>query len=90
MRWFFIGVAILAAAPARADSWIFQRSYYSHHPVTPVRIGPQPVAGPIYSRPQGEYVRSGYRNVRSTIIVGGGGYDHAQFFESWIQVGGQF
>jgi hypothetical protein len=80
----------LATSAAHAEDWVFARSYYSHQPVTPVQIARRPPGDMFYSRPQGDYVRSGYRNVRSTIVVGGYSYDHAQFYESWIQVGSQF
>jgi hypothetical protein len=83
-------IVCAATVPARADNWIFARSYYSHQPVTPVEIGRRPPGGPFYTRQQGEFVRSGYRNVRSSIVVGGYSYDHAQIYESWIQVGGQY
>lgn len=75
---------------SRADGWIFARSYYSHQPVHAVEIARRPPGGPFYTRPQGDYVRSGYRNLRSSIVVGGYSYDHAQFYESWVQFGSQF
>ena len=75
---------------AQADSWVFQQSYYSHDPVTHVRIGRSSHGGPYYTRPRGAYVRSGYRNLRSTITAGGRSYDHINVFESWIQTGEQF
>lgn len=78
------------ASAARADGWMFARSYYSHQPTRHVDIGHRPPGGPFYTRPQGVYVRSGYRNVRSSIVVGGYSYDHANYYESWVQVGGQF
>jgi hypothetical protein len=78
------------ASTARADGWIFARSYYSHQPVHHVEIARRPPGGPFYTRPQGDYVKSGYRNLRSSIVVGGYSYDHAQFYESWIQFGSQF
>jgi hypothetical protein len=73
-----------------AEGWIFARSYYSHQPVHHVEIARRPPGGPFYTRPQGDYVKSGYRSVRSSIRVGGYSYDNAQFYESWIQVGSQF
>lgn len=78
------------AAPTRAESWIFAPSYYSHDPVTQVRIGRQYSSGPVYTRPSGEYVRTGYRNLRSTIQVRGQTFDHLNVWESWIQTGAQF
>ncbi len=73
-----------------ADSWLFRQSYYSHNPVTQVRVGPQVSTGPIYTRPQGAYINSGYRNMRSTIQVGGQVYDFLNVWESWVQDGQQF
>lgn len=72
------------------DSWIFQRSYYSHDPVTPVQTSRRLTGGPFYTRPQGAYVRSGYRLNRDYIRIGGAVYDNTNSWESWIQVGGQF
>lgn len=88
---FVAALAVCAAAsPARADDWIFARSYYTHQPVTPVEIGRRPPGGPFYTRQQGEFVRSGFRQVRSRISLPGGSFDNAQIFESWVQVGGQY
>jgi hypothetical protein len=83
-------LALLAADSARAESWMFRRSYYSHNPVTHVRIGRQYATGPIFTRPQGEYVSGSYRHVHSTISVGGQTHDHLNLYESWIQVGAQY
>jgi hypothetical protein len=44
----------------------------------------------VYTRPQGQYIRTGYRNLRSTIILPGQTYDQLNALESWIQGGAQF
>ena len=85
-------IASLLAVPASADaaSWIFQRSYYTHDPVTKVRIGPQATGGPYYSPVRGEFIRAGVRHVRSQIRVGGIVFDQYNEWDSWIQTGAQF
>lgn len=75
---------------AQASDWMFQRSYYSHQPATPVEIGRRSAGGPFYSRPQGVYVNGGFRWMRSTISLGGRVYDNVNVYESWVQTGGQF
>jgi hypothetical protein len=81
---------LLPATSAQAGSWLFERSYYTHHPTANVEVHRRSVGGPFYSRQQGEHVRSGYRNIRTTIIANGRVYEQGQFFESWVQGGGQF
>jgi hypothetical protein len=79
------------ASSAQAESWLFSRSYYSHDPVTQVRIADPAVrGGPYYTRPQGVYVRSGFRNSNSIINMGRAGSDQTNVWESWIQTGAQF
>ena len=78
------------SATPPAKSWIFQPSYYSHDPVTHVRIGKASNGGPYFTRPQGAYVNFGFRNNRSTINVGGRTYDNVNAYESWVQTGEQF
>ena len=85
-----LALALASVPSVWAESWIFQRSYYSHEPATPVHIGPRAVGGPYYTRQRGEYVRSGFRNLNSTINIGGGTYDNVQVYESWIQYGAQY
>lgn len=82
--------ALAAAHSARAESWMFRRSYYSHDPATHVRIGRQYSTGPIFTRPQGEFISTGQRYLRSTIQVGGQTYDHLYLNEAWIQAGEQY
>jgi hypothetical protein len=91
MRVFAFTVAILfTAASAEAGSWVFERSYYSHHPTANVEVHRRAVGGPFYARQQGEFVRSGYRNIRTTIIANGRVWEQGQFFESWVQGGAQY
>lgn len=80
------------APTALADgSWIFQRSYYSHDPVTSVRIADPAVhGGPYYTRPTGVFVRSGFRNMNAIIQMGPMGSDQTNVWESWVQTGAQF
>jgi hypothetical protein len=84
--------ALLAFVPASADaaSWIFQRSYYTHDPVTKVRVGPQATGGPYYSPVRGEFIRTGVRQLRSQIRVGGIVFDQYNEWDAWIQTGAQF
>ena len=81
----------MGSATFAQDSWIFQRSYYSHDPVTCVRIAEPAVhGGPYYTRPQGAFVRSGFRNLNSIIPMGPLGNDQMNYWESWVQYGQQF
>jgi hypothetical protein len=87
-------VATLSLADsARADSWIFQPSYYTQEPAPVVKIGAARylvLGGPFYTPPQGEFIRSGYRNAINTIQVGNQTFDQSNILESWIQVGAQY
>jgi hypothetical protein len=80
----------MATTSARAENWMFRPSYYSHDPVLNVRIGRQYAPGPLYTRPEGAYITSGYRHLQSNIVVGGQTVDQFHHFESWVQTGEQF
>ena len=94
MKQFLPSLVVLAvmacSSVSLAESWIFKSSYYSHDPVTEVRIGRQYSTGPVFTRPQGEYVKTGYRNIRSIITTKGQTYDNLNVWESWIQTGSKF
>jgi hypothetical protein len=81
---------VATSASANAESWIFQRGYYTHDPVKNVRIGPQASGGPYYSPVRGAFTRTGVRYLRSQIRVGGMIYDQYNEWDSWIQTGAQF
>ena len=84
-------VTALPGSASAVDSWIFRPSYYSHHPVQPVTIGRQVASGRVaYSPTYGEFVRSGFRQTRSSIRTRGGSFDQVNVYESWIQVGAQY
>ena len=88
---FLVSVLLASgASAARAESWIFRRSYYSHDPATHIQLGVQPRGGPYYARPFGASVNTGYRHLHSTIRVGGQTRDHVHVYESWVQFGEQF
>ena len=85
-----LAICLSSAGATAAESWMFERSYYSHKPETPVQVGRRARGGPFYTRPQGAYFNGGFRRLRSTINVGGYVYDNLNLFESWAQTGGQF
>ena len=86
----FTVLILAAASSADAASWIFQRSYYTHDPVTKVRIGPQATGGPYYAPVRGEFIRTGVRHMRSQIRVGGIVFDQYNEWDTWVQTGAQF
>ena len=91
-RFLFGAVLALAslAGSAQAESWIFQPSYYSHDPISPVRVQRQYSRGPQFTPSVGQYVNSGYRLLRAQINVAGGVYDQINMWEGWYQTGAKF
>ncbi len=82
---------ILGVPDARAGSWVFQRSYYSHEPIVPVETGRQsPLRAPYYTRPWGVYTRSGFRQHRTNIRVRGRVFEIANHWDTWYQTGSQY
>jgi hypothetical protein len=94
MKRFFAAAVVAAlglASAAEADSYLFERSYYSHAPAKPVQLGYRaPVGGPQFTRPQGMAAQSGYRWQRAQIRVGGQVVDQLNLWDSFIQVQGKY
>ena len=88
-----MAVVATASPVSAADSWIFQPSYYTQEPQPCIRIGAARylvLGGPFYTPPEGQFIRSGYRNSINTIQVGNQTFDQVNLLESWIQVGAQY
>lgn len=79
----------MVAESARADSWIFAPSYYSHTPPQQPVPSRRPYPGPFYTRPQGAAVTVGFRFQRSYINIRGQ-IDQYNVYESFIQTNQQF
>lgn len=78
---------------SHAAPWIFQPSQFSQAPplVQPTGpVDPRLYAGPMYTSPQGAYLRGAYRLSRTQINVRGRTVDQTWHWESWIQGGQQY
>jgi len=79
---------VVSASQCEAESWIFRRSYYSHQPAQTVQIEKTvSQLSPYRTRPQGAFVRGGYRIKNDYIRVGGRTMDQTIRWESWYQAG---
>jgi hypothetical protein len=74
------GLALCAASGA-AD-WITAPSYYTHDPQTGQRVDQYTPIGPFYTYGRSDYLQSGYRQTRSSVVVGGSA-DHMHIVEEW-------
>lgn len=68
--------------PASAGDWITAPSYYTHDPMSGERVKQYSPIGPFYTYSQPSFIRSGYRNTRSSIQVGTSA-DHYHTTEQW-------
>jgi hypothetical protein len=73
---------IASTTVARADSWIFQPSYFTHSPDTGERVTQYAPPAPSYIRSGENYLQSGYRH-HTIDIPGPGGNDHMHVVETW-------
>ena len=82
---FFLAIAtflctLCDAAPA-AD-WITAPSYYTHDKMSGQRVAQYSPIGPFYYYQRADFMRSGYRNYRSSIQAGGSA-DNMHIVEEW-------
>jgi hypothetical protein len=84
MRWqhtLFI-VSGLAASSATAADWLTAPSYFTHDWTTGERVAQYAPIGPYYYFTRPDYVKSGYRQYRSTIDLGNSS-DNMHVVEQW-------
>ncbi len=76
-------LTIVPAGVALAETgWLFSQSYYSHAEETGHRVAQYASAETPYFTPDPTYMRSAYRQNRSSIRVGGSA-DHLHVVETW-------
>ncbi|MBC8350981.1 MAG: hypothetical protein H8E66_03285 [Planctomycetes bacterium] len=73
---------LYGAASTCAADWITAPSYYTHDPTSGERVTQYSPIGPFYTYSQSSFSRSGYRNTRSSLQVGGSA-DHYHTTEQW-------
>jgi hypothetical protein len=69
---------------ARAGSWVFEPSYYSHSPETGERVVQYQPEMPSFVRVDPTYQESAYRHDQSTVRVGNSA-DHLHVVQTWGQ-----
>ncbi len=76
-------LACCCAGPsALGADWIAAPSYYTHDPETGRRVTQYSPIGPFYTYARSDYMRSGYRQTRSSIQVGAS-MDNMHIVEEW-------
>jgi len=75
-------IGLIAARCARAESWIFLPSSFTHHPATGERVVQFAPKKAAYARTDPTYLQSVYRHRRSTIRAGSSA-DHTHVVETW-------
>src|SRR5262245_28222943 len=82
MRSTLIVVSLALAAPAGAADWITAPSYFTHDPTSGERVCQYSPIGPFYYYIRPDYLKSGYRQYRSTIDLGNSS-DNMHIVETW-------
>jgi hypothetical protein len=75
-------VVAFLAQPAFAADWITAPSYYTHDRTTGERVAQYTPIGPFYYYERPDFLRSGYRQYRSTIDLGNSS-DNMHIVEQW-------
>lgn len=78
----FVVIALGSASTASAIDWLTAPSYYTHDPMTAERVAQYSPIGPFYYYSRPDYLKSGYRHLRSTIQAGGSA-DNLHIVEEW-------
>jgi hypothetical protein len=68
--------------PAAAADWLTAPSYYTHDPPSGERVCQYSPIGPFYYYSRPDYLKSGYRQYRSTIDLGNSS-DNLHIVETW-------
>lgn len=82
LRNVFFLVLVAYPALAHANDWLTWQSTYTHDPNTHQRVHQYSKVGPVYVYGAPNYMKSGYRNIRSSIQVGGSA-DNLHVVEEW-------
>ena len=83
-------VLATCSTSTQAGTAMFHRSYYSHDPVRPVKVGSRPGSVPHVNAATGGYVRGGVRRLHVRMPDRYGAGDQYIFFEAWGQTGAGF
>ncbi len=78
-----VAAALCATQAARADSWVFRPSTYSHDPVSGGRVNQYRPEDPAYVWLDPNYLQSGYRHIRATFRGPGGSFDQTHIVQTW-------
>jgi len=77
-----VAISVLTAAPATAGDWMFAPSYFTHDPVDGQRVDQYSPTPAVYIYPYGDFVQSGYRQIRSS-LRGRHSADNIHVTEEW-------
>jgi hypothetical protein len=75
-------ISVFGSSFAAAADWITAPSYYTHDKMSGQRVAQYTPIGPYYYYQRADFMRSGYRNYRSTIQAGGSA-DNMHIVEEW-------